>query len=363
MSRDRTAIFYMLVSVLATSAVPLIIILGNGGDSPFFFTLMWRGAGILGILVALFVFFRQTLTDHAAQTLILRTCRSWAFAVLCVAELSFFFYVFSFGYIDPAIATILYGLSPVVVIVVGMLLFRAEGRFDNTTMGIALPLCVVFAGMVFLTLSQIGQSGIDHSLAGIWSQLLGLFMAIVGAALTGIRIALNIKVSSQFRSDYRGSGPASDDDDLEVFAILVFTIVVSALSLPVFAIGSVAAGESVNATLLVVGGASGLLVSSVERIAFRKANLMTSNLGVNALTYVAPILALAWLFAFSLSGDIRIDYLVIGASAIIAGNLLIAFQADIRFGFRSLLVALWVCGVFVYFRESLAEQFALQDWL
>ena len=362
MSRDRTALFYMLVSVLATSTIPLIIILGNGGDSPFFFTLMWRGAGILGILVALLVFFRQILTDHTARTVILRTCRSWAFVVMCVAELSFFFYVFSFGYIDPVIATILYGSSPIVVIVAGVLLFRAEGRFDNTPMGIALPLCVAFSGMVFLTLSQIGQSGSDHSLAGIWAQLLGLLMAILGATLAGIRIALHIRVASQFRSDYRGSAPASDDD-LEVFAILVFTIVVSALSLPVFAIGSVAAGESVNATLLVVAGASGLLVSSVERIAFRKANLMTSNLGVNALTYVAPILALTWLFAFSLSGDIRIDYLVIGASAIIAGNLLIAFQADIRLGFRSLLVALWVCGVFVYFRESLAEQFALQDWL
>ena len=323
---------------------------------------MWRGAGILGILAALFVFFRHTLTDHAAQTLILRTCRSWAFAVLCVAELSFFFYVFSFGYIDPAIATILYGLSPVVVIVVGMLLFRSERRFGNTTMGIALPLCVAFSGMVFLTLSQIGQSGLDHNLTGAWSQLLGLLMAIVGAVLAGIRIAINIKVASQFRSDYRGSSTASEDD-LEFFAILAFTIVVSALSLPAFAIGSVATGESVDATLLVVGGASGLLVSSVERVVFRKANLLTSNLGVNALTYVAPVLSLAWLFSFSLSGDILIDYLVIGTSAIIAGNLLINFQSEIRFGFRSLIVALWVCGAFVYFREALAEQFALHDWL
>ena len=355
MSRDRTALFYMSISVLATSTIPLIIILVNGGGSPFLFTLIWRGAGVLGILVALCAFFRQTLTDHTAKTLILRTCRSWAFALMCVAELSFLLYVLSFDYIDPAVATILYGASPIVVIVAGTLLFRAEGRFDNTTMGIALPLCVAFSGMALLTFSQIGHSGIAHNAPGIGAQLSGLVMAILGATLAGLRIALHIKVASQFRSDYRGSASASGDD-LELFAILVFTVVASALSLPAFAIGSLATGELVEGTMLVMAGASGLLVSSVERIVFRKANLLTSNLGVNALTYVAPILALTWLFAFSLAGDMRIDYLVIGASAIIAGNLLINFQAEIRFCSRSLIVALWARGAFAHFRETLAER-------
>ena len=358
MSRDRIAFLYMSVSVLATSAEPLIIILGNGGTSPFVFTLMWRGAGALGILIALLVFFRQTLTDYTARVLLLRACRSWRFALLCATELSFFFYVFSFGYIDPAIAAILYGSSPVVVVVAGMLLFRTEGRFYNTTWGMALPFCVAFTGMVFLTLSQSGHSGtFDPSLG-----TLGIATAILGAILTGLRIALTMKIASQFRSDYEANSAASGDE-LEFFAILAFTIVISVLSLPGLAIGATVMEEAFDVRLLVVAGIAGLVISSVERIVFRRANLLTSNLGINALFYTAPVLALTWLFIFSLVGDILIDYVVIGAAGVIAGNMLINFQAEIRFGFRSLIVALWVCGAFVYFREALAEQLALQYWL
>ena len=343
MSRDRVAFLYMSVSVLATSAEPLIIILGTGGTSPFVFTLMWRGAGVLGILIALLVFFRQTITDYRARVLLLRACRSWRFALLCATELSFFFYVFSFGYIDPAIAAILYGSYPAAVIVAGVLLFRTEGRFYNTTLGIAIPLCVAFTGMVFLTLSQIGHSGtFDPSLDAI-----GIAAAMLGAILAGLRIALTLKLASRFRSDH-GANRAANGDELEFFATLAFTIVISVISLPALALGATAMEEAFNVRLLAVAGIAGLVISSVERIVFRRANLLTSNLGINTLFYTAPVLALAWLFLFSLVGDISIDYFVIGAAGVIAGNLLINFQSEIRFGFRSLIVALWICGAFVW---------------
>ena len=48
----------------------------------------------------------------------------------------------------------------------------------------------------------------------------------------------------------------------------------------------------------------------------------------------------------------RVDYLLIGAAAIITANLLINFEAEIEFGFKALIMALWACGAVVYLRPE-----------
>ena len=66
-------------------------------------------------------------------------------------------------------------------------------------------------------------------------------------------------------------------------------------------------------------------------IAWRKANIYTTNLGINALAYATPVLSLIWLFSLGQANVTRVDYLVIGAAAIITANLLINFEAEIRY--------------------------------
>lgn len=90
---------------------------------------------------------------------------------------------------------------------------------------------------------------------------------------------------------------------------------------------------------------------------------MTSNLGVNSLGYATPVFALFWLFLLSRVDVVNPDYLVVGAVAVIAANLLINFQAEIRLGFRTLIVAIWACGTFVHFRSDPAEYLDIRGWL
>ena len=90
---------------------------------------------------------------------------------------------------------------------------------------------------------------------------------------------------------------------------------------------------------------------------------MTENLGINALLYGVPILSVFWLWLFSDIDLIRADYFIIGAVGIVCGNLLINFEAEIRRGFKALVIALWACGAFVYLRDDFIHLLPFHGWL
>lgn len=68
------------------------------------------------------------------------------------------------------------------------------------------------------------------------------------------------------------------------------------------------------------------MIGAGATIIWRKANIATRNLGVNALMYLAPAFALCWLFAFSYVGGVNLALLVIGACAIVAANAGVYFE-------------------------------------
>ena len=70
------------------------------------------------------------------------------------------------------------------------------------------------------------------------------------------------------------------------------------------------------------------MIGSVGTIVWRKANLVTHNLSINAMAYFAPVLSLVWLFALSLVGDVNIMLLLFGAVLIIMANVLIYLEFD-----------------------------------
>ncbi len=91
----------------------------------------------------------------------------------------------------------------------------------------------------------------------------------------------------------------------------------------------------------------------VGDIFFRIANAKTTNLGINALGYATPVVALIWLALASRIDVPHIDWLVIGLIAIIVANLLLNFTAEIRSAYKALIIALWVCGMAVYLHDGL----------
>ena len=114
-------------------------------------------------------------------------------------------------------------------------------------------------------------------------------------------------------------------------------------------------GETFDLDLLALAFAAGLVVNTTAGLLWRKANMADSDISFNVLGYAIPVLALQFLFSFDQADITRVDYLILGATAIIVANLLINFEAEVRWSFEALILALGGCGTLVYFRVDIFE--------
>ena len=124
----------------------------------------------------------------------------------------------------------------------------------------------------------------------------------------------------------------------------------------------IAFGESTGLWTFLAGMSGGMFIYALGNIAWQIANLTTSNLGTHALGYASPLLALVLLWVFSQAEVSRPSLLVIGAIAVVASNLLINFEAEIRWGFRALLLSLGISGAFAYLRQGFFSLLGVDDW-
>ena len=121
-------------------------------------------------------------------------------------------------------------------------------------------------------------------------------------------------------------------------------------------------GETFDFGLLSLAFVAGLIVNTTAGLMWRKANMADDDISFNALGYAIPVLALLFLFFFQQADITRVDYLVPGATAIIVANMLIHFEAEVRWSFEALILALGGCGMVVYFRNDLFDLLGVPSW-
>ena len=100
----------------------------------------------------------------------------------------------------------------------------------------------------------------------------------------------------------------------------------SLIAAPLTAAVGIARGEPLSLGLIASGLAGGVLIGAGATIIWRKANIATVDLEINALMYLAPAFALCWLLAFSYVGDVNFALLKVGALTIVAANVGIYFD-------------------------------------
>ena len=144
----------------------------------------------------------------------------------------------------------------------------------------------------------------------------------------------------------------NDSISLEMFCVAIGVVISDLFSMTLNASIRIAFGESAGLWTLFAGVSAGVFIYALGSMAWRIANLTTSNLGTNALGYASPVIALALLWVFSQAVVSSPGLLVIGTVAVVASNLLINFEGEIRWGFRALLLSVGICGAFVYLHES-----------
>ena len=359
-NRNRAAIAFMLAAVIGYSLIPLAIALSGGEENPFYFNAAMNVGICVGLTAFLATAYRSQVRNKEVLKLVRRRAYSLPFALVAVNNFGYAMFALSARFIDISVTAILYEVSPIFVILLTAWLFRKEKRFNKlnqATLGLTL---LAFFGVGFVIASQTGGFGDLDNLSPLplaFGALLAMVAAIF-ASFSAIGLKWGIDLSKEIPAD---AARDKSDSLMELFCVVVAGVIANCVAIPLSALAGLVNGETLSRDIWAIGLAAGVFANAAPTIFWRMSNLLTTDLGVYAIGYLAPVFALAWLFAFSLV-EAQTDFLIIGAAGIIAANLLINFEAEIRFGFKSLIIALWACGAVVYLRPVDGALFGVENW-
>ena len=361
-NRNGTGTAFMILSVVSYSMVPLLLARGGGVESPFLFMAGLRIGQFCAHGAFLTVFFKDVLFDKTALTIVIHRVLSWSMLFLVINNLDYVFFALATSFVDISVAAILYETWPIALILLTALLFRGEARYRKITPEMMLLLVIGFVGFWFVATSQSGgfrdlsDSQLAETLIGIGLVLLAIFCASMAAYGFRWGVDLNHALPEQLVKD-------KNNDLVDICCVLIAQVIASFTAAWLSGTTGYLIGETIALRSLGIAVACGVFANGVGHLAWRAANVVTNNLGINAISYATPIFSLVWLFLFWTVDIARVDYLIIGTAAIITANLLINFEAEVRFGFKALVLALWTCGTFVYLRDEFLHLLPFGGWL
>ena len=332
-ARQSRATRFMLVAVIGFSAIPVYIAVADTHRAPFVFTAFlyagqFAGLGAYTLLTYRALFFRRGPLGVIARQVVRPTM-----LLTLTGYLNYAFYSWSTEYIDPAVTTVIFGgWTFTTVLFVGWT-FRSERRYERTSGALVGFMLIGFAGFALAILSQradifdFGQGAAPLIEVGI-----GVLLAVISMSMATLgSFVLKWGVETAQRVDAVAEHPY-EQSELEVAGVLTGIVVAALIAIPVNLALGLARGES-------VGGVSGGIAAGDYALAFgvglfslgfctalfRRANLMTRNLGIIGMTYGTLPVSLLWL---ALLGEIDVErplYLAAGAALIVVSNLLVHF--------------------------------------
>ena len=321
--QDRLAAALMLASVLGYSALPLFVVWGGVG-SPFIFNAAFKLGAASGCVAFLLAAYRPLLLSKMVWRLIGCRIVGLTTAFWVCSYFSMAFYAWAAEFIDVSVSAVLYETWTILFIVLMGWLFSGERRYRSLSFRTLALCCAAFVGAACVVVAQIdGRGGLTAS--SLLDLLTGVVIVIVSGGLTAMT-AFGFRWGSGLASDLRYGGRNDGREALELFGVVVGVGLCSLIAAPLTAAVGIARGEPLSLWLIASGLGGGVLIGAGATIIWRKANITTRNLGVNALMYLAPVFALCWLFAFSYVGDVNLALLTVGALTIVAANVGVYFK-------------------------------------
>ena len=321
--RRNHALPAMMGTVTAWSLLPMGLHLSDAEHRPLLYN-AWFRTGIIA-LTAIFLMaqHRRQLTDSRTIRAIARNTLTWPgcrlLLVASLGSLDHMCLAWSTRYIDVTVSAVLFETYPAVVILSSALMFRRERRYRPVTLQVALAVALSIAGAALAVASQ-EENPLNALLSG--THAMGAALALTGAlgagiCTTGFRWAANL--SRELAHQPGGEPhPQASELCLTILALLISSIPSAAITLAASSlVGETAATRRGAATALANG-----VIAGLGAVAFRKANLSTTNLGINTITSLIPALSIAWLVWIAGLPVPRLDLLAAGAAVTIAGNLL-----------------------------------------
>ncbi len=370
----------MLAAVVGFASLPVLIWAGTRDLSPWLFAALWyvARAAVWSVLV-------QTGFPKTKERLKDRERDKKARRVSIVADLK----VIKFGYLiaqafcgfsgllfavaitlsNPSVVTIAFEFWPVFFALLTTTSFwgqrglkESDSQLENDESGnrifSMLVMLVIGAAAVALVVISDNQDGLSAWTQRDW---LGLLLAVVAA----FSIAAGSMNSNLMGADQCDDLSKRDKTSVSVSGNILSTLVLAPV---IFIVGLVAsAGSDWGFT------ASGLTFVLCSGFVHPFSNWCFHNglhlarvkhgrdaAGVNSLYYLTPVGALILLAGFADTDIARPDLLIAGAAGVVAVNMVLHLDpegAETRqgsggYGYRALVLALWVSGVLVLFRDD-----------
>ena len=350
--QNRQATGFMLGAVLLLSLVPLVIVLGDGPESPFLFNAVWRLGSAVGCLLILLLFYRSVLLNTEVISLVGRSVKSWIFLGAVILSFDYALFSWSANFIDVSVSAILFELWPLLLIPLTAWLLREGGVYRKNIRSLIPFLVVAFVGLGFVVVSQTGGFNLENTSG--FNLIAGVVLALLAAA-AGACTAFTFRWGKDLADQLPVDTGSSRRFPLSLFGAVAAGALLSLVGAVLSAGIGFAVGEKIPSdlpTYLGYGLLGGVFIHAFAAASLRTSNLKTDNLGVNALAYLIPIFSLVWLALFLEIAVASVPYLVIGTAAIVTANLLVNFEAERLLGFKALVISLWACGMLVYLRDK-----------
>ena len=315
---------------------------------------------------------------------------------MVIASLNYALFFWSTGYVDVAVSTAIYELWPLALVL-------ALARYDDPRVRAArrevnskkkLLMGVAFLGLALVIL---GQSDVTYEALASFLPLgiYGVLLALLSAVLAGVYPALSIVFGDALHFEYarrraadhidtedtsgaQDAAPVTDgvyfDKRENLWFTAVGVAVSSLMAVPLdIALSLVGSGVGVlelrseMLTGLLYGFLLGSVIVAGGTFFLRLANLNSDDLGINAIFYITPVLALIWLAVAGIALP-RLDLFLVGAALVLSINVIIQSSPDAdpefaradveppssgRLGFTSLVLAIWFFGGFIYLRDEI----------
>ena len=394
---NRIALGYILIAVISYALIPAVIEYIGGEKLPFFFVAAWRlgvAVGCVAILVAFYlplwlnrynwgrfkyylstsetkaVDWRFPLINLHIQVDELRIPLlkwkipgdfiDWRILLTILGNCEYALFAWSLRYIDITMATIVFQSWPIFFLILSALMLRENIRHlhnGKTALSLFLLVSLGIIGFAFIVFSQSGEIG---QLGNVSRLVTGLVL-VAGAMALGNLKAFGIdwgrRLGNQLSGSITGLGSSP-----AMFFVLASFLISSFGAAVVGLIVGLGRGETWDMEILGMAFIGGLVVNGAAGIMWRKANMADDDIGFNALGYAIPVVAILFLLLFGMAGVSQVDYLIIGVMAIVVANLLINFEAEVRWSFEALILALGGCGTLIYFRDELLGWLGIPNW-
>ena len=328
----------MLTAVVFFALVPVVIAAGSGQNPLLINAAMRLGIALL-LASILLIRFRNLLQDRETWRFLARRAATPEMAAILISYLDFAILGFAFRFIDPAAGAVIYEIWPIVLT---LIVHRFTGqRYQPLNRRTLLLIVGGFAGVALVLAGQTGGAtplGQQLLARELTSSLTGAGLALTAAlvtALTGFSWVWTHNSTASKRLPPRLAMVGSRErNTLELFLLLIALVVANAAAALVNATLGVAYGalsaewaDPATMALMVLGGAVSYGIASAL---WRLATTQTDRLGIHALSYATPLLAVCFLSATGLAGDISLPWLLAGAGVIIGTNVASSLQPGRR---------------------------------